>query len=92
MSGWQSRYWLIKRGRVGLEEGEAPMKDFVSKDFVSKDFMCCKVPVGENFARALEVFTSQEGAEAEVQGIESLDWTKYLRMAATYRKDMWRGV
>ncbi len=46
MSGWQARYWLIKRGRVGLEEGEAPMKDFVSKDFVLKDFMYCKVPVG----------------------------------------------
>ncbi len=53
MSGWQARYWLIKRGRVGLEEGEAPVKDFVSKDFVSKDFMCCKVPVGEDSSPGL---------------------------------------
>ena len=81
MSGWQApRYWLIERGHVSSEVSEAPADDLVSKDFV-----CCEVPVGEDFARALEVFTSREGAEAEARGIESLDRTKHLRMAGVHR-------
>ncbi len=79
MSGWHTRYWLIERGRVGLEVSEAPADDFASKDFV-----CCEMPVGEDFARALEVFTSREGAEAEARGIESLARTEHLRMAGVH--------
>ena len=52
MSGWQDRYWLIERGRIGPEASEA----------LAEDFVCCEVPVGEDFAGALEVFTSREGA------------------------------
>ncbi len=76
MNGWQERYWLIERERSGPEASEA-----LAEDFVAKDYVCCEVPVGEDFARALEVFTSREGAEAEARGIESLARTRHLRMA-----------
>jgi hypothetical protein len=74
MSGWRDRYWLIERGRIGPEVGEA----------LAEDFVCCEVPVGEDSARALEVFTSREGAEAEARGIESLARTKHLHMARVH--------
>ncbi len=79
MSGWQARYWLIERGCVGPQKSEA-----LADDFVSKDFVCCEVPVREDFARALEVFTSREGAEAEARGIESLDRAQHLSKAGVY--------
>jgi hypothetical protein len=62
MNGWQERYWLVRRGRRGPVTGERWVEDFV----------CCEVPVGEDTAMALEVFTSRERAEAESQGIERL--------------------
>jgi hypothetical protein len=74
MSGWQERYWLIERGRSGPEASEV----------LAKDYVCCEVPVGEGFARALEVFTSLEGAEAEARGIESLARTRCLHMAGVH--------
>ena len=76
MKGWQERYWLIERGRSGPKASEV-----LAEDFAAKDYVCCEVPVGEDFVRALEVFTSREGAETEARGIESLTRTKHPRMA-----------
>jgi hypothetical protein len=51
-----------------------------------EDFVCCEVPVGENTAMALEVFTSRECAEAELRGMERLALgTCYLRAANKHR-------
>ena len=62
MNGWQERYWLVRRERRGPVTGERRVADFV----------CCKMPVGEYTAMALEVFTSWERAEAELRGMERL--------------------
>jgi hypothetical protein len=62
MSEVQERYWLVKQGV------RAPMSD----EWRVEDFVCCEVPVGGDAALALEVFTSREGAEAELRGMERL--------------------
>jgi hypothetical protein len=62
MNGWQEWYWLVRRERRGPATGERRVEDFV----------CCEVPVGEDTAMALEVFTSRERAEAELWGMERL--------------------
>jgi hypothetical protein len=67
MNGWQERYWLVRRERRGSATGERRVEDFV----------CCEVPVGEDAAMALEVFTSRERAEAESRGMERLAPGKY---------------
>ncbi len=72
MNGWQERYWLVRRGRRGLATCERRVEDFV----------CCDVPVGEDTAMALEVFTSRERAEAELRGIERLAPGAYYPRAA----------
>ena len=76
MSGWQERYWLVRRGRHGPASGERRVEDFV----------CCEVPVGEDTAMALEVFTSRERAEAELWGMERLAPGEYYpRVADKHR-------
>ncbi len=72
MNGWQERYWLVRRGRRGPATGERRVEDFV----------CCEVPVGEDTAMALEVFTSWERAEAELRGMERLATSEYYPRAA----------
>ncbi len=67
MSEVQERYWLVK------QEERAPMSD----EWRAEDFVCCEVPVGGDAALALEVFTSREGAEAELRGMERLAPDKY---------------
>lgn len=62
MNGWQERYWLVRRGRRSPAIGERRVEEFV----------CCEIPVVEDTAMALEVFTSRERAEAELQGMERL--------------------
>jgi hypothetical protein len=72
MNGWQERYWLVRRGCRGHATGERRAEDFV----------CCEVPVGEDTAMALEVFTSRERAEAELRGMERLAPGEYYPRAA----------
>lgn len=72
MNGWQERYWLVRRERCGPATGERRVEDFV----------CCEVPVGEDTAMALEVFTSWERAEAELRGMERLAPGEYYSRAA----------
>jgi hypothetical protein len=60
----RERYWLLKRGRC-----RSPAAD---ERRVLDDFVCCEVPVEGDAAVALEVFTSREGAEAELRGMEIL--------------------
>ena len=72
MDGWQERYWLVRRGRRGSATGERRAEDFV----------CCEVPMGEDTAMALEVFTSRECAEAESRGMERLAPGEYYPRAA----------
>jgi hypothetical protein len=72
MNGWQERYWLVRRGRRGPATCERRVEDFV----------CCEVPVGEDTAMALEVFTSRDRAEAELRGIERLAPGAYYPRAA----------
>jgi hypothetical protein len=62
MNGWQERYWLVRREHGGPVPDERRVEDFV----------CCEVPIGEDTAMALEVFTSRERAEAELRGMERL--------------------
>ena len=73
MNGWQERYWLVRRGRRGPATGERRVEDFV----------CCEVPVVEDTAMALEVFTSRERAEAELWGMERLAPGEYYPRAAS---------
>ncbi len=76
MNGRQERYWLVRRGRRGPATGERQVEDFI----------CCEVPVGEDTAMALEVFTSRERAEAELRGMERLTpGENYPRAANKYR-------
>jgi hypothetical protein len=72
VDGWQERYWLVKQGRRGPATGERWVEDFV----------CCEVPVGEDTAMALEIFTSRERAEAELRGMERLAPGEYYPRAA----------
>lgn len=82
MNGWQERYWLLKQGRRVTEAGERRAEDFV----------CCEVPVGEDAAMALEIFTSREGAEAELWGMERLAAGEhYPRAANQYRERFTEG-
>ena len=58
------RYWLLERRRCrSLAADERWAVDH---------FVCCEVPVEGDAAVALEVFTSPEGAEAELRGMEIL--------------------
>ena len=76
MNGGQERYWLLRQGCPKLETGERRAADFV----------CCEVPVGADVAMALEVFTSRESAEAELQGIRRLaPDIHHLRTSREYR-------
>jgi hypothetical protein len=77
MNGWQERYWLVKQ-----RHGEAATDEWRAKDFV-----CCEVSVGGDVAMALEVFTSREGAEAELRGMERLASGKYSSRAAHEYRD-----
>jgi hypothetical protein len=74
MNGWQERYWLVKQERCG------PMTD----KWRAEDFVCCEVQVREDTAMALEVFTSREGAEAELRGMERLAPYEYHPRAAKH--------
>lgn len=58
------RYWLLGRRRCrSLATDERWTVDH---------FVCCEVPAEGDAAVALEVFTSREGAEAELRGMERL--------------------
>lgn len=76
MNGWQERYWLVRRGSRGPATGERRVEDFV----------CCEVPIGEQTAMALEIFTSRQRAEAELRGMERLAPDEYYPRAATERR------
>ena len=67
MNGRQERYWLVKQGR----------RDPKTDGWRAEDFVCCEVSVGRDTAMALEVFTSREGAEAELRGMERLGPVEY---------------
>jgi hypothetical protein len=82
MNGWQERYWLVKQERRGPATSERRAEDFV----------CCEVPVGEDAAMALEVFTSRERAEAELRGIERLAPGKHFPHAANKHRGRASGV
>ncbi|MDQ3285308.1 MAG: hypothetical protein M3P92_06340 [Actinomycetota bacterium] len=58
------RYWLLERRRCRSLTANGR--------WVLDHFVCCEVPVEGDAAVALEVFTSREGAEAELRGMESL--------------------
>ena len=76
MNGWQERHWLVTRGHRGPATGERRVQDFV----------WCEVPVVNDTAMALEVFTSWERAEVELRGIERLVPSEYcLRVAHKHR-------
>jgi hypothetical protein len=72
MNGWQERYWLVKQGRSGPTTEECRVEHVV----------CCEVPVGGDTAMALELFTSREGAKAELRGMERLAPGEYYPRAA----------
>jgi hypothetical protein len=74
MNGWRERYWLVKQGRCG------PTTD----KWRAENFVCCEVPVGGDTAMALEVFSSREGAEAELQGMERLAPYEYYPRATKH--------
>jgi len=74
MNECQERYWLVKQGRCG------PTID----GWRAEDFVCCEVPVGGDTVMALEVFTSREGAEAELRGMERLAPYEYHPRAAKH--------
>ena len=58
------RYWLLERRRC---------RSHVANERWELDhFVCCEVVVDGDAAVALEVFTSREGAEAELRGMERL--------------------
>jgi hypothetical protein len=76
MNGWQERYWLVRRGRRAPATGERRVEEFV----------CCEVPIGEDTAMALEVFTSRERAEAELRGMERLAPGEYNPRAANMHR------
>jgi hypothetical protein len=76
MNGWQERYWLVRRGSRGPATGERRVEDFV----------CCEVPIGEQTAMALEIFTSRQRAEAELRGMERLAPDEYYPRAANERR------
>ena len=58
------RYWLLERRHC---------RSLVANErWVLDHFVCCEVIVDGDAAVALEVFTSREGAEAEVRGMETL--------------------
>ncbi len=63
---------MVRRGRCGPATGERQVEDFI----------CCEVPVGEDTAMSLEVFTSRERAEAELRGMERLTPSEYYPRAA----------
>jgi hypothetical protein len=69
----QERYWLVRQGHHGSTTDELRAEDFV----------CCEVPVERDTAMALEVFTSREGAEAELRGMERLAPYEYYPRAAS---------
>ena len=78
MNGGQERYWLVKQGH----------RDPTTDQWWAEDFVCCEVPVGRDTAMALEVFTSREGAEAELLGMERLavPGEYHPRAASKHRK------
>jgi hypothetical protein len=77
MNGGQERYWLVKQS----------YREAATDERRAKDFVCCEVPVGGDVAMALEVFTSREGAEAELRGMERLASGKYSSRAAHQYRD-----
>ncbi len=62
MSEEQACYWLLKKGCRGFVDGVRRAADFV----------CCEVPTADGANLALEVFTTREGAEAELEGMRRL--------------------
>jgi hypothetical protein len=64
----QEQYWLIARG------SGARIRD----EWHAHAFVHSEVPVGDETAIALEIFTSQEAAEAELRGMDRLEPDAYL--------------
>jgi hypothetical protein len=52
-----------------------------------EDFLCCGVPVDDETTMALEVFTSQEAAEAEQRGMDRLAPDAYLDAIDRYGEE-----
>jgi hypothetical protein len=64
----QERYWLIAQGGSAQNHGELHASAFVHSE----------VPVGDEPTMALEIFTSQEAAEADLRGMDRLAPDAYL--------------
>jgi len=73
----QERYWLISEG------GGARIRD----ELHAHAFVHCEVPVGDETAIALEIFTSQETAEAELRGMVRLSSDAYLEAVDRYGEE-----
>ncbi len=73
----EERYWLIaqrSRPRIG-------------DDWQVEDFVHSEVPLGNDTAYALEVFTSPEAAEAEKSGMDKLAPEAYLDAVDRYGEE-----
>src|SRR5215203_3275894 len=78
----RERYWLI---RTGSREGgeEKPQ---------ATQFVHSEVPVGDDSGVALEVFTSEEAAEAELSSMDSQEPDAYLEAVRGYGEDLVNGA
>jgi hypothetical protein len=64
----QERYWLIMQGS----------RSQIRREFAATAFLHSEVPIGDETKPALEIFTSQESAEAELRGMDRLAHDAYL--------------
>ncbi len=77
------RYWLLERRHC---------RSLVANErWVLDHFVCCEVIVDGDAAVALEVFTSREGAEAELRGMERLAARGGLLRGANEREGGFAG-
>jgi hypothetical protein len=73
----QERYWLIAQG------GSAQIRD----ELRTGAFVHSEVPVDDVTTMALEIFTSQEAAEAELRGMDRLAPDAYLDAVDRYGEE-----
>jgi hypothetical protein len=73
----QERYWLIAQGGDARIRGELHAGAFVHSE----------VPVGDETTMALEIFTSQELAEAELRSMDRLAPDAYLDAVERYGEE-----
>jgi hypothetical protein len=73
----QERYWLIMQGS----------RSQIRREFPATAFLHSEVPVGDETTIALEIFTSQESAEAELRGMDRLALDAYLDGVGGHREE-----